>query len=858
VSTVELRYLNVHWTKTQVPCSLTVAPQAIPIEIDPDGTMHAETEIFHDFFPTIGVHIETSSDFTPSIVTATGKRLPLKLIYDNQGRSWWIDAGKWDPVKRRFNSELFRSLGEVKVDVGANDLILHNVATGFGRSELDDLLRDFKGDLYWLLFGIGPATARFALSAPSQSIQDRQRCSPSMIVYNDVTSALRDLATAAERVASRPAQATREVTAFQPLAKLRPNAATYRHYLANPAAKRLPGRCAESFADIPDNRYIRHMVQTAKNIAEKMRLATIHQKRLLSERSELEKARAVEYRTTTSRAVDPDVFDRQLKEMEEVLSPIEGYSDGPQSPRSHPTSYTIEITGEYAHRERCYFYKPTPQQEKEDKRDGVTCRVVELPPQLHFLMNGALPHYRDYDLVATASTQRIGQGKKVRLLSLDHIVHVSSRTLKNKARTRRKLKENNWKTDLSKQEHEELKLEAIVAASRAEAYLSRSITLEKMAQELSILCTKLRHQDQRLGAMNIMADAGFPSGMRFSQNPNYAASLSAFRKLSSATASTGSSIGDLQAVDRIGIIHASALYEHWCMVKIIMVLIDDFQFVPHTGWEEKLIRALTKNREPVSVVLSHSDIDLDAQLDIQPSLPNGRRPDFRLIFSSSTLKGIDRHALVMDAKFRSVWKDGELPDTLSTLINIKRYGEVNNRVFILQPGAETVANPTTPLAWARDCDYGHETKVNHQRGHVRLSPHGNSSTNLKRLIALHLQFSLPAPLSEGEKRVCIGCGLGSTANPASKTGWIWSCAECTTTSIQTRCFACSTRLMKNGHEMTYHQTLADQITNVCCPNCGSHFTEPQEAPFRSVHPTVPKRNVSSTVLNLNGYRRGSV
>src|SRR5690606_23459246 len=117
------------------------------------------------------------------------------------------------------------------------------------------------------------------------------------------------------------------------------------------------------------------------------------------------------------------------------------------------------------------------------------------------------------------------------------------------------------------------------------------------------------------------------------------------------------------------------------------------------------------------------------------------RPDFRLLFESPPAAG-DQGAvssdewrrslnhvpvqqkgesgLVMDAKFRARWRRGELESVLESLILTKDYGQEGDRVFILQPESGVMLEPTSPLAWARDCDYGQEPGDAHRKGAICL------------------------------------------------------------------------------------------------------------------------------------------
>ena len=82
----------------------------------------------------------------------------------------------------------------------------------------------------------------------------------------------------------------------------------------------------------------------------------------------------------------------------------------------------------------------------------------------------------------------------------------------------------------------------------------------------------------------------------------------------------------------------------------------------------------------------------------------------------------------------------------------------------------------------------------------------------------------------GMNEFCNGCG--ETNEPADvepertergNRKWYYRCSGCGTGTMQTRCFGCGSLLHKNGQLMTYHLTVADQISNVVCYECGAGF-----------------------------------
>jgi hypothetical protein len=315
--------------------------------------------------------------------------------------------------------------------------------------------------------------------------------------------------------------------------------------------------------------------------------------------------------------------------------------------------------------------------------------------------------------------------------------------------------------------------------------------------------------------------------------------VAAFHKVSELAQRSGIGDAALKAIDRIGILHASALYERWCLVKIISILIETYRFIPEAGWQDQLIRCVTGTPGSLTLKFSRRDLDLVAKLEVQLVLPNGRRPDFRLRFGWE-LAPLGT-GLVMDAKFRTRWRSGELASVLSELVLAKNYDQEGDRVFILQPAGRTVAYATSPLNWGRDCDFGHDPQKNHREGMIRLSPEMGAESpiaNLRRLIGLELQATFPVPKFNSDSRIwnsasiCIRCGKQHTSDDIETrptTGghhyWVLTCASCKMKTTRTHCFGpnCRTVLFKNGVSLTYHRTLADQITNVVCPNCGEHF-----------------------------------
>jgi len=409
---------------------------------------------------------------------------------------------------------------------------------------------------------------------------------------------------------------------------------------------------------------------------------------------------------------------------------------------------------------------------------------------------------------------------------------------------------NGWRRAVTTRERAEYRSEAQSALARAARFGEGARTGADFHARLDAIKGDLGRQDVTWVRLKVGSTAVFPMGMRFAQNPIYAAALAAFHRVSELERSTG--IGG-DALDRLGLIntlHASALYERWCLIKIIAVLMQDFEFVAQPDWVEHVVASACRAGRPdvsgFSLRFRRRQPNVSAILDVEPVLANGRRPDFRLRFfvDEATPAPSSERTPIWE---RSRWKKDEHADMLRLLVETKKYGQDGDWVFILQPAREAIDHSTSPLAWGRDCDYGQASPVKHARGSIQLAAdplaNGASLTNLRRLIALELQDVFPEPLAEemnlpsGPVEVCtstasfcVSCGHvheSSDVNPAKTEAgnrkWYFKCSECGAGTMQTHCYSCGTTIHKNGLQMTYHLTVADQISNVVCQDCSSGF-----------------------------------
>lgn len=851
-------YLDIEWESEDVARRVTVSTYPIEIETAPDGTLHVEVSIFRDFAPWLGLQLSGSlARIAPATVNAQDDRVPWRNVVDEHGGVWWIPSTGWNRQNGRHMSEMHRSFGSFAVELGPSyNLMIDAVALELNRAHAQEYLDDFKDELIWL--AVGQRTG-----AAGQVGSDYSR---------DLVDALEDFTQAAGRVLAHPARDIREVIEPAPSARLRPNAVTFRAAMRRPGARLYPGRIAQESPDVPENRYVKGMVEHCLRLAGSVGRSSGRHQGHLAARAARENARAEQLLATDEIEIDPVVFDNQLADIRQHMDAIGNWKSDTASSAPAARQYQFTVGGEYKGGKGELLYRNADSQARRD--DGFAVSVLKLPHSLHDLVAGAFHVDRaiHLDVVGQASvgTFQTRAGKKGRRATFDRVDRVSARspTLEKRQALRLHYERNGWRRPITSKERVEYRSEARTAQARAARFQEGSNVGADVHSRLQAVEAGLGRQNADWTGRKVGSSSMFPMGMRFVQNPTYAAALAAFHKVVDLERRTGIGTDALDRLGRINTLHASALYERWCLIKIIAVLAQDFDFAPQADWVERVVTSVCGPDQPgnkgFSLDFTRSHPTVTAQLDIEPVLANGRRPDFRLRFSvrkhtSAGQTGREQArsifhdltpqqtGLVMDAKFRTRWKRDELADMLKLLVETKRYGQDGDRVFILQPARDAVDHRTSPLGWGQDCDYGQASPTDHARGTIQLAADpvsgGSSLTNLRRLIALELQDVFPEPHAQelngaaGPVEVCrstdsfcISCGKahepGDVTPDRTEAGnrkWYFKCSDCGGATMETHCFGCGKTLYKNGLQMTYHLTVADQISNVVCQGCGSGF-----------------------------------
>ncbi|WP_347140255.1 zinc ribbon domain-containing protein [Paracoccus sp. SSK6] len=846
--------LQIDWRDASQVRMVTVS--FVDLEIDYDCVPETVLDIFPDDHSWLGLQVPDG--IVPSWRSAEGDRAFLRIVAPD-GEVWWIPASGWNAGRRRHDNAFVRGLGQFDVAIGAETLRI--VTRHHEGVMLGDYLRDFRDELIWLILG--------------------QEGSGGVVrgAGSDMATAFGSFVKAALSLAADLPRDLQESIGPMRRSKVRPNAATFRVLGRAPWAQVLPGRVAKAEANISDNRYLRHLIQSALALVQAVSKAGQAQAEALDRRAAHLEEIGRELIEREWQEVDPEVFDAQLHEYERRMEPILQWrpvvTSGEQLFRRR-----FEIQKPYGTSGASFFVRDV---DAGDVERDYWPQVLRLPNEVGDLIGGVSALERRFDFAFTRggrvkTKETFSNGKPYWLHEISHVEAIRPNGLEVRRQRRANLETSGWRTQLDRKAREEYKQAGRVSMSRAEHYRSRAQAAARLSDDLAAGCACLASLDRELQGLGVGLSATPPQGLRWRLHPPHVTCLAAFRQLQEAAHNHGLDTGALERLDVVATLHASALYERWCLVKILLVLISDYGFQPGEGWQSLLVDAVTRPDGRITLDLLRPDLLLGARLQVQPTLKNGRRPDFRLrvtylprVPTTDVRDKLFSQApgLVMDAKFRSRWAMGEVSEMVEALVRQKGYGNEGDAVFVLQPCGKTVQQRNSPLDWGPHCDHGQDHPRDHLQGHIWLAPNADPAdpqVHLRRLIGQLMQACFARPtgvpldartqffeeLFENADRgpggergdyqdvplvsasFCISCGKvhgdgDAVSNWTGKSGrgreyWVLGCKACGMSVTRTHCHGCGERvLFKNHLRMTYHRTIADQPTHVVCPQCGADF-----------------------------------
>ncbi|MDD3060175.1 MAG: nuclease domain-containing protein, partial [Sulfurimonas sp.] len=351
--------------------------------------------------------------------------------------------------------------------------------------------------------------------------------------------------------------------------------------------------------------------------------------------------------------------------------------------------------------------------------------------------------------------------------------------IKNNENQKTKLEAEDWKRALTPDEINKQNQEKEAIRQQIELLNEDSNVTSEYSKHLEPMIFTLKQLLRQFSKLSISQSSYFPNSMTFVQNPHYQGTYKYYELIKGIVGIDESLFIQMQIAEKIGVLDLPILYERWCLLQIIKVLIDKYRYIPEKDWKVKLasqVLANPNNIRNVSIEFLNENAERKISFGYEKEFsPKGKRPDFTLDIKS--LRNSNEHKLIMDAKFH---EDVEIDALINELyppldesniteldkkcprdrhgnIQKKNYSQNSkNTVFILHPDATNpIKKQLTDTDWGTKSYYGEvdmfhyewdkNKKPNHKYGAILLSPieeKGQYLDSLQRLIGLGLQYNL--------------------------------------------------------------------------------------------------------------------
>lgn len=811
----------------------------------------------------------------PYLENADKDRIALKKITDpDSGKTWWIEAVKWESKLKLWGSKAFNTAGTVTVQLGEQTCKIIISSSDRSTDELARYLADFKDDLWELIVD--------QKSYVTASVKDTKQGGVSEESISVITTLLKH----SLNILKNPKAELREIQALKPRKAVKPVNRTFMELASKGDGKYLTSRATEQSFNVPENKYILFALMRVHKILKQL-VAISDNKSHRFER-EVVKLNERLHDFSDHKLINKELIAKDLQRLERSFDlnhlnnalkrKLDNHEINLREEEITKT-WCLRIDGKNYVNDRFCSIKNEQGDAWFEKLNARQAEELNTTSQFVFLKysetfyDEIFQQGLDYEIrggmIRTDGSTRDGIKKYTyNLTSLSSAKVIGGIELP--AREKKFLDENqkaieleskNWIKPLDRRELAEQERERNSVENRLKFYGENAKKVKRVYTSLEPKLAIFRNLVDQLKKMGIRPSSDFPNSMTFVQNPHYQGVHAGYKNIRDLTNLTDDDLLlSLERMDEIGLINMPILYERWCLVQIIKVLTHNYHYSPTPDWQRKLIRMATtqtkETRGTECLEFTHEELKRRIMLRYEPRLENGKYPDYVMDVEFGRKNGDQlTKRFVMDAKFYSdeVFRDEGgisgvigtlyLPEDYSKHRRYKNYSEnYANSVFILHPVESTIDEIVSPQAWGEHSYYGElemfpwdtERKDRyHQYGAICASPFlkSNYLDEFQRMIGMFLQYGIEDNDNGRESddvasiNFCIACGsheLKSVVKSNSNSSSMWyECTTCKHFTTYNHCNSCNTRLIKNGDFWSYHSQMPMEPLNIKCPACES-------------------------------------
>ena len=864
---LEVKYISINWAAKNTIRSIVESRDLIELEkIDKEQyKIEAITysKIDGGKAGQLAFHIpDYDNTYMPLFIKSSGEKEPLISIKDDEtGKTWWVENGKWKKFGKKVyrDSPLCRHAGEAKIMFGDILCQVQIRSLSFTYDELNLYLSDFRNDLWDLILN---ENSYISANAKNHSVK---------VAKKELFEYLNTFIKCVNKILINPKKELRESQSLQVAEKVRPIPRTFMEIVTKGHSKLLTGRDYIESYNVAENRYIYGIVSKISILLDN--LSKVSEQRKFSYKQHFNSLNERLNNFSDTVTIDKDVLENEINDINYAIRNEKekitiSLSKQLYREKTNYNQSTLFVKlgkkgGDYQDDMQFWGQAKLNQEDDWYKFDDSSSLSLIFNKES---FNDVLTSYYEYKITSYIDKEKHTYQKegKERTIYKRHFKDISKieitysplvRKLDSLLSQKEKLKKKNWVRPLNRQEREEQEKEKESIRKSLSLLSNEDDKNKKIFKSLIPTYSKIKKIEKQLLKLKIKKDYHFPGSMTFIQNPNYQGAHKLFKKIMNSSGLDDNLFDSLQEAEKIGVLDIPAIYERWCLLQIIKVLIEKYNFIPEEGWKQSLLNQVLTTRKNIVLNFQNDKTDRKICLSYEKKLSNGKRPDFVLDVTSSFSGNDETHRFIMDAKF---YEKINISKVVDELYNSKDYSEGNiNKVFILHPAFNAVPKRKTPQEWSKNSYYG-ETSMfrweeteetnppDHKYGAILLSPikkEGASLDDLQRLIGMFLQYGMEdnsekdTKDSENEfkfnpmvkkKLFCIACGSDEYSYQEKSTPrgkkWLITCNNCTLLTVYNYCGSCHNRLIKSGQYWTYHATQALEPFNIKCPSCGDIAT----------------------------------
>jgi pyrethroid hydrolase len=862
-SEFEFKYINIKWSDRYSISSINESASLIPINYIDNSNIQINAITYSNINGKIPAQIAfctlNSNIHTPYFETNSLEKIKLIPVKDHEtGKTWWIEDGIWNKEYKYKDSPICRHVGDVTLYINNYKCIINITSSSFDENGLLSYLEDFKNDLWYLILN---ENSYIQANAKKQNVK---------IISRELVDGISQFIEFVNGVISLPKKELREIQTLKDYRKVKPVPRTFMELSIKGHSKMLTSRAYLDSYNIPENQYIHHIVARIHILLKNLTKASNYACQILEQKTKQNKTRLSnysEYKTINEDVLIETISDLNIlakKEREDVVNAISKQNNSFEINEDEKQIITVKLRGEKQYNNELQFsgdaLLPNRKWYQFKKGDFYSFQFN------YDIFKDVLKNGYEYKITACIerSSRTWSKGSSsgtIHKRNFYYIYDIQNTTINKKLSEHIESKafyeKNEWKRKLTGKELKEQNYEKLALIKTIDTLDGQQQQYTDLSKDLRPFLSKIKIIIKKLNKLKIQKNNSFPNSMVFIQNPNYQGSHKLYKDVMNLVGLDEEIFTGLQEVEKIGVVDIPLIYERWCLLQIIKILIEKYRFDPERNWKQKLIDQILNIGRNITLKFNSHALERKITFYYEKELTkNGRRPDFIIDAQSSNNSNESKiKRLVMDAKFYEKINTshfGGISTIIDKLYNEKNYSESKeNTVFILHPSTKSVPSIKTPQTWSKDTYYGEskmfnwddENLPNHQYGAVLLSPIKNienGTDDLQRLIGMFLQYGLEDnghssllndqgkinPITQN-KPFCIACGGGSftwsTREQYSGDEHTSTCNDCHHVTIYNYCYDCKNRLIKNGDYWSYHAMHALQPTNIKCPSCGYLF-----------------------------------